>query len=493
MPSELPYSQPMTTEGSEAPPSLSAAHHDHHDHPVLPSVIRWIDGLIVVSATLVTASVGRGLLTRQQGIALVVADIVAVLVFFLTSRRQRLPILPYARMVLQQMRLLAPSVLVSGCALAGVLWWLGWSEQATLRAAGVWVGAVAVGLIAVRSMTTVTVNSPLIESRLTRKIAIIGYDAHAFKIAERYQSESKKAVTVVGVFDDGARLPGQTPVQGSISDLIQLSRETNLHGIIIALPPAVGHEKQIARMSWRLRSVLADIYVMPYLMHGPDVLLPMQALGPMSFMVLQRRPLDEWQTIRKKFADITIGLLASLLLFPLLLLIALLIVLDSPGPVLFRQPRLGFNNRQFTVFKFRSMYTSATDLMSVRQTSRGDPRVTRVGKWIRRLSLDELPQLLNVLRGEMSLVGPRPHAPQTRVEDALLNDVTAEYVMRHQVKPGITGWAQVNGSRGELVTRDDLRRRVAYDLEYIQRWSIRFDLKIMVLTVLREIMSKHAF
>ncbi len=129
----------------------------------------------------------------------------------------------------------------------------------------------------------------------------------------------------------------------------------------------------------------------------------------------------------------------------------------------------------------------------MRQTSRSDPRVTRVGKWLRRLSIDETPQLLNVLRGEMSLVGPRPHAMQTRVEGELLNDVLSDYIVRFRVKPGITGWAQVNGARGELVTTDDLRRRVAYDLDYIQHWSAWFDIKIMALTVAREIVSNHAF
>jgi lipopolysaccharide/colanic/teichoic acid biosynthesis glycosyltransferase len=139
------------------------------------------------------------------------------------------------------------------------------------------------------------------------------------------------------------------------------------------------------------------------------------------------------------------------------------------------------------------MHEGKTDIHAVRQTSRSDPRVTRVGKWLRRLSIDETPQLLNVLRGEMSLVGPRPHAMQTRVEGELLNDVLSDYIVRFRVKPGITGWAQVNGARGELVTTDDLRRRVAYDLDYIQHWSAWFDIKIMALTVAREIVSNHAF
>lgn len=210
-------------------------------------------------------------------------------------------------------------------------------------------------------------------------------------------------------------------------------------------------------------------------------------------MVVQRRPLDEWQAIQKKVFDILISLAALPPFLILFLIVAAAIKLDSPGPVLFRQPRNGLNNQQFTIFKFRSMYDDATDVTSLKQTCREDPRVTRIGRWLRRLSIDEFPQLLNVLRGEMSLVGPRPHAPQTRIEGKLLDDVIVDYVVRLKVKPGITGWAQINGARGELVKSDDLRRRVSYDLEYIQRWSIGFDLKIILLTAIREIISKHAF
>lgn len=145
------------------------------------------------------------------------------------------------------------------------------------------------------------------------------------------------------------------------------------------------------------------------------------------------------------------------------------------------------------VYKFRSMHTHMSDLMAERQTSRDDPRVTRIGKWLRRLSIDEVPQLLNVLKGEMSLVGPRPHAPHTRAGGLLLDDALVEYVLRYHVKPGITGWAQINGARGELVTIDDLKKRVAYDLDYIRRWSLVFDFRIMILTIVREVFSRHAF
>ena len=185
--------------------------------------------------------------------------------------------------------------------------------------------------------------------------------------------------------------------------------------------------------------------------------------------------------------------MALLFFAPLLLIIAVAIKLDSPGPVLFRQKRRGLNNQPFMVFKFRSMFVHLSDIEASRQTTRNDPRVTRVGKWLRRLSLDELPQLLNVLRREMSLVGPRPHALNMRIEGELLDVASGDYLLRYSVKPGITGWAQVNGVRGEVVRLEDLRKRIEYDLEYIRRWSVRFDLKILFLTATREIISKNAF
>ncbi|WP_308720851.1 exopolysaccharide biosynthesis polyprenyl glycosylphosphotransferase [Komagataeibacter xylinus] len=244
---------------------------------------------------------------------------------------------------------------------------------------------------------------------------------------------------------------------------------------------------------WRLRGVLADVYVVPTLMTEDCHFWPVERFGPFSLTVLQRRPLSEWDMLEKRAFDLSASVLILIAIAPVLALVALAIKLDSRGPVLFCQPRQGFNNRYFNVFKFRSMYTDMADSGAARQTSRTDPRVTRVGRVIRRLSIDELPQLFNVLRGEMSLVGPRPHAPQTRAGGQLLHEAMEEYVARHRVQPGITGWAQINGSRGELVTREDLRRRVVLDLEYIRAWSIWLDMKIIFLTIKREIFSRNAF
>jgi lipopolysaccharide/colanic/teichoic acid biosynthesis glycosyltransferase len=204
------------------------------------------------------------------------------------------------------------------------------------------------------------------------------------------------------------------------------------------------------------------------------------------------RYLSEWEEIQKSTFDLTLATLLLPFLCPVMLVIAVAIWVESRGPILFRQPRAGLDGRTFTIFKFRTMYHHMTDIGADRQTSPGDPRVTRVGRILRRYSLDEFPQLWNVFRGDMSLVGPRPHAPQTKAAGVPFAQAVQEYYIRQSVKPGITGWAQVNGSRGEVTTIHQLRRRVAYDLFYITNWSVFFDIKIIVLTIRREVFSQHA-
>ena len=199
------------------------------------------------------------------------------------------------------------------------------------------------------------------------------------------------------------------------------------------------------------------------------------------------------QLLLKTLIDRGIAALLLLLLLPVLLGVALLVCLDSRGPVLFRQARVGLAGETFMIWKFRTMHHRMADAEARRQTSRGDRRVTRVGRTLRRLSLDELPQLVNVLRGDMSLVGPRPHTPTTAVNGRPLNDIVGAYALRHVVRPGITGWAQVNRSRGELQTDDDVRRRVQLDLAYIENWSVLLDLRILALTVWREVLSSRAY
>jgi Undecaprenyl-phosphate glucose phosphotransferase len=203
--------------------------------------------------------------------------------------------------------------------------------------------------------------------------------------------------------------------------------------------------------------------------------------GRMRVLEVFCRPCSFWDHLLKRSFDIFVAITLGVLAFPLLVIVAILIKLDSKGPVLFRQTRHGFNNKPIRIFKFRSMATFDDERHGFRQAVRGDPRVTRIGRILRRTNIDELPQLINVIRGEMSIVGPRPHAV---AHNEMYGSQIVRMSRRHNVKPGITGWAQVNGLRGETDTLEKMRKRVEYDIYYIDNWSLLLDLKIIIMTVL---------
>ena len=330
--------------------------------------------------------------------------------------------------------------------------------------------------------------------RLARRVAVIGAGEFSREFIERLRSEPN-FYTVVGLYDDRlSRIPAVQDgvrVRGSVRDLLERSREEQIDLIVIALP--LRAISRISMILGQIGSAVADICLTTDFVGFRYRSSQISSIGANPVVLIEERPLKDWRAAKKSAFDLVIGSLMLVVLSPFLALIALAIRLDSPGPILFRQPRLGFNNRLFTCYKFRSMHHGMRDLLGERQATRGDPRVTRLGKWLRALSLDELPQLLNVLQGDMSLVGPRPHPPNTKAEDKLFTDVVAKYAFRHRVKPGITGWAQINGWRGETTTVEQIENRVACDLAYIENWSMWFDLRIMVLTITREILSRHAF
>lgn len=241
------------------------------------------------------------------------------------------------------------------------------------------------------------------------------------------------------------------------------------------------------------RHISAEVVVLPQDARVETKVWQIGRLGKQMSLCVIERPIYGWDLWWKRNEDIVIAVAALVLLSPLLLLIALAIKLESPGPVIFRQYRAGFNGAIFEVFKFRSMFHHHADLNASRQTGRSDPRVTRVGRFIRRTSFDELPQLINVLQGTMSIVGPRPHALETRTEGKNLEELVEYYAARHRVKPGITGWAQVHGLRGELDQIEKVRRRVNYDLYYIENWSLWLDLTIILRTIALMFHDDHAY
>ena len=264
-------------------------------------------------------------------------------------------------------------------------------------------------------------------------------------------------------------------VYRNASDFVQSMGELELDRAILI--PSPEDARDLQDVSRPLRMVSLDVDVVP---GGYDPALlgrSSRLVGDIPVVSLMTRPLSDLSVLVKRLEDLVLGSLFFILLTPVMAVIALLIKLDSPGPVLFRQARAGFNNRPFTVIKFRSMRLH--DDAQVRQAARDDDRITRIGRFLRRTSLDELPQLLNVIAGDMSLVGPRPHA---LAHDREYSQAIDSYIARHRMKPGLTGWAQVNGWRGETETLDKMRKRIEHDLYYVDEWSLYFDLKIILMT-----------
>ncbi len=363
-------------------------------------------------------------------------------------------------------------------------WALGWF------AAG---GAVMLGQ---RALTTLWVRRLKNRGTYNQRVAIFGAGPQGVRFADYVQSHDRLTIRIVGFFDDrrDGRVPanaGSVPVLGNLSGLVSMIRDGKVDQVVVALPWSA--ETRLQQVVSRLALTPVKIRLAPDLASFTFARRPLVMLGEVPVMTLFERPISGMDAAVKGLEDRVLTLLILALIWPLLLAIAIAIRIDSPGPIFFRQPREGFNNRPFRVYKFRSMYHNHLQLDGIRQASRDDPRITRVGRVLRRTSLDELPQLFNVFEGDMSLVGPRPHAPSTRAGGRLFSDVVASYAARHKVKPGITGWAQVCGWRGETDTEDKLIKRFEHDLHYIENWSLWFDFYILFRTVGSVLLPKNAF
>jgi Undecaprenyl-phosphate glucose phosphotransferase len=304
---------------------------------------------------------------------------------------------------------------------------------------------------------------------------------------------------VLGVFDDRAR--GQTlrvrrsihgeRVLGTVNDALKFSRRMRVDDVIVALP--WGAQDRIKAVVRAFERVSANVHLAPEILGFASQEEQLMVRAGVAALRVSRKPVAGWNYAVKRVMDLGMSVCGLIVLMPLLLLIAVSIKCESRGPVLFRQPRFGINNRTIYVLKFRSMYHDQQDLHATRLITRDDPRVTRIGKFLRRSSLDELPQLFNVLCGQMSIVGPRPHAKNAKAAGRTYQEVVQEYAHRHRIKPGITGWAQVNGWRGETDTEDKIIRRCQHDLYYIDHWSFFFDLYIVLNTVVRAPFQRNAY
>ena len=462
--------------------------------PVIMNIVQASDLLLLlcsgVLAKAILSSLHEPLFDKSLFLATIAGSVVTAV--FLT-RADAYP--PHSLRSLGKQLQLLPLPLLLGAGSAMACLFLMRDEGKVFRQwPFLWLLLSAVLLTAARCYLSRLLRTWIASGRLARRVAVIGAGRFSHEFIARLRSEPH-AYTVVGLYDDRlSRIPAiqdGVRVRGTVRDLLARSREEQIDLIVIALP--LRAVSRISMILEQIGSAVADVCLTTDFAGFRYKSSQISSVGSNPVVLIEERPLKDWLAAKKKVFALLLGSLLFLAFLPLLMLIALAIRLDSPGPVLFRQPRLGFNNRLFTCYKFRTMHHGMADLFGDRQATRGDPRVTRLGKWLRALSLDELPQLLNVLQGNMSLVGPRPHPPNTKAEDKLFTDVVAKYAFRHRVKPGITGWAQVNGWRGETKTIDQIENRVSCDLAYIENWSVWFDLRILMLTLTREILSRNAF
>ena len=323
-----------------------------------------------------------------------------------------------------------------------------------------------------------------------RRVVLVGPPQTRADMVDNVRRMSSRSVRVLGVVDPeewselhagDTGTTGEVPVLGNLDHLLDLAHAGEVDAVVINLPWSQG--AKIRSIVEAVGGTSVDVFLAPEL---TGLHLPQMAPAALSNMTLIRAlypPLLGWQALLKRLEDIVIAGTLTLLLSPLMLAIAAVIKLTSPGPVFFTQTRVGYGGQTFKVLKFRTMYTHMSDAHATQQTRRNDPRITPIGALLRRKSIDELPQLLNVLRGDMSLVGPRPHAMGTTAGGVPLEKAAPAYPLRQRVRPGLTGWAQVNGKRGALRTSKDVVDRISYDLEYIRNWSLAFDLRILFMTL----------
>jgi polysaccharide biosynthesis protein PslA len=345
------------------------------------------------------------------------------------------------------------------------IWLLGWATGSF-----VWVGGL-------RLLWTYCLRRSLHRGRcVDRALVLAGSIRHARYLSDDIERESRGQIAVVAAM----AIPG-VPDGAPIAWIDEVVREGMVDRIIIS--KFEGAMEQAKVLLSRLMRVAVDVTFIPDLAEFQAPVLSVDRIGMLPAIDLVSRPLTALQVGLKRAEDLLLICIIMLLAAPVFVVVALAIKLDSSGPVLFGQLREGYHNKVFKVWKFRTMYHEASDEQAVQQTSRHDRRVTRVGRLLRRLSLDELPQVVNVIRGEMSVVGPRPHALGMTSVGLPMTQVLDEYAARHRLKPGITGWAQINGCRGEVDSHEKLQRRVSLDCYYIDHWSLTLDLWIILRTV----------
>ena len=376
-------------------------------------------------------------------------------------------------------------------AIVGLLALLGWAtrtlEVFDQRVLLAWALATPAVLFAAHRLLPLVLPRLLAVEALRKVAVIAGANELGRKLAERLQ-DPMLGTRIAGYFDDrgAGRLQHLAAAQnlGALSRLADYARSHRVDVIYIALPMA--SQPRILRLLEDLRDTTASIYFVPDIFVGDLIQARVDSIGGLPVVAVCETPFYGFNGMVKRVSDVVFAALILILISPLLLAIAAGVKLSSPGPVLFKQRRYGLDGRKIAVYKFRTM-TVAEDGDVVRQATRNDSRITRFGGFLRRTSLDELPQFINVLQGRMSVVGPRPHAV---AHNEIYRKLIRGYMIRHKVRPGITGLAQVMGFRGETETVEKMKARIEHDLTYLRNWSLLLDLQIILKTVV-VVLQKH--
>jgi Undecaprenyl-phosphate glucose phosphotransferase len=464
------------------------------DEEVVQRICKLIDFASLFSITVVATILAspRALSPEQAGILGIFALLVAFLNLVLLRGAGLYRPGNLARGPLTFVKAGAIVVLATFCLFSFLQWGI-LSMKVELYA--LWTPTILTYLAVSRLALQIWAAPRLRSGRFRRRIAIVGGGEFADDIVRTLNDSPGLDCEIIGIFDDRLdQRKDETSSSirlGRIADLADHARGNRVDLVIVAMPMSA--EIRMLGILKRLWELPVDIRISG---HASALRLDPRAytmLGKLPLLPVFDRPLQGWGLFMKNIVERAIAASALIVLAPIMLGVAFAVRFESKGPAIFRQKRYGFNNELIEVFKFRSMYVDMSDANAAKLVTKSDPRVTRVGRIIRRTSLDELPQLFNVLTGQLSLVGPRPHATQAKAADTLYEQVVDSYFARHKVRPGITGWAQINGWRGETDTREKIEQRVKHDLEYIDRWSLLLDLWIVLKTPFALLKSENAY
>ena len=417
-----------------------------------------------------------------------VAGILAATLFYIVATQTRLYQSWRGAEISLPVRNVVQTWLVTIVLLFAVAWALKVSETYSRIVVGLWFTITPCVLVAARIIVRKTLISLRNVGRNSRRVVIAGSGKTAIQLAEEIQKNPWMGFHLDGYYDDAPNSAFDAPHLGDLQRLSERSKQNQYDQIFMALP--MSDEKRIRDLVHALSDSSTAVHFVPDLFISNLMKAQMSAIGNMPTVSIFDSAFDDFGRLLKRMEDILLSLVILMLITPLMLGIALAIRFTSKGPVFFKQKRYGVGGEEIMVWKFRSMTVTENNTDHIQQAQKNDARITPLGGFLRRTSLDELPQFINVLQGQMSIVGPRPHAV---AHNELYRKDIEGYMLRHLVKPGITGWAQVNGWRGETDTLEKMQKRVEFDLAYIRDWSIWFDLKIVFLTIFKGFINKNAY